>query len=80
VKRKRRRIINRRKKKGNKKLPRKTLFQPTKKPNLAKDPLWREVFIDSSESEESFDEEDMSQLDFFDMYNKGVKGGQPTML
>lgn len=75
VKKKRRRIINRRKKKGNKKMPRKTLFKPEKRPNLAKDPLWREVFIDSSESEESFDEENMSQLDFFDAYSKvGRKG------
>jgi hypothetical protein len=46
VKKKRKRIINRRKKKGNKKLPRKTLFKPLKKPNLAKDPLWKEVFLD----------------------------------
>ena len=47
VKRKRRRIIKRRKKKG-KKLPRKTLFKPEKRPDLAKDPLWREVFLDTS--------------------------------
>jgi len=53
VKRKRRRIIKRRKKKGIKKMPRKTLFRPVPKPNVASDPLWREVFIDSSSSDES---------------------------
>jgi hypothetical protein len=31
-------------------LPRKTLFKPEKRPNLAKDPLWREVFFEDSES------------------------------
>lgn len=46
VKRKRKRIIRRRKKKGIKKLPRKTLFKPDKKVNLFKDPLWKEVFIE----------------------------------
>ena len=45
-------MIRRRKKKGIKKLPRKTLFKPTQRPNLSKDPLWREVFLDSSEDEE----------------------------
>lgn len=53
VKRRRRRIIRRRKKKGIKKLPRKTLFKPEPKPNVASDPLWREVFIDTSSSDES---------------------------
>lgn len=46
VKRKRRGMIRRRKKKGIKKLPRKTLFKPIQKPNLANDPLWKEVFLD----------------------------------
>jgi hypothetical protein len=56
VKRKRRRIIRRRKKKGNKKLPRKTLFKPVPRPNLSNDPLWREVFLDPSSSEDSEDD------------------------
>lgn len=51
VKKKRRRIIRRRKKKGNKKMPRKTVFKPIPRPNLAKDPLWREVFLSESESD-----------------------------
>lgn len=58
VKRRRGRIIRLRKKKGNKKLPRKTLFKPIKRPNLANDPLWCEVFLDheSSSDDESDDE------------------------
>jgi hypothetical protein len=60
VKKKRRRIIRRRKKKGIKKLPRKTLFKPTQRPNLANDPLWREVFLDES-SEESEDDDAYGQ-------------------
>jgi hypothetical protein len=58
IKRKRARMIRRRKKKGIKKLPRKTLFAPTKRPNMSKDPLWNEVFIDDSSSEEGSVEED----------------------
>jgi hypothetical protein len=46
VARKRARIIKRRKKKGKKKMPRKTLFKPEKKIDTMKDPLWREIFID----------------------------------
>lgn len=58
VKRKRARMIKRRKKKGIKKMPRKTLFKPEKRPNMAKDPLWREVFLESSSSESDSEEED----------------------
>lgn len=43
----RKRIIKRRKARGKKKMPRKTLFKPQKQVNLAKDPLWKEIFIDS---------------------------------
>ena len=53
VKKRRLRIIKRRKKKGIKKMPRKTLFKPIPRPNLSKDPLWKEVFLDNSEDEES---------------------------
>jgi hypothetical protein len=46
VKNKRARIIRRRRRKGKKKMPRKTLFKPPKPINVGKDPLWREIFID----------------------------------
>lgn len=35
------------KKKGKQLLPWKTLFKPPKRVNLAKNPLWREVFLDN---------------------------------
>jgi hypothetical protein len=74
VKRKRRRIIKRRKKKGIKKMPRKTLFKPLKKPNLANDPLWKEVFLDPSSSEDESDEEDDDDKDNgeMDIYQLGL--------
>lgn len=71
VKRKRRRIIKRRKKRGNKKLPRKTLFKPNQRPDLSKNPLWREVFIDKSSEGES-DEENDPRLDSSDLFSLGV--------
>jgi hypothetical protein len=49
VAKKRSRIIKRRKKKGKKKMPRKTLFKPEKQLQVGKDPLWREIFIDQKE-------------------------------
>ena len=60
VAKKRKRIIRRRKKRGKKKMPRKTLFKPEKRINMAKDPLWREIFIDndSDSSDESGDEDE----------------------
>ena len=58
VTRKRARIIRRRKRKGIKKLPRKTLFKPDKRPNMAKDPLWREVFLDQSSDDSDSEEHD----------------------
>lgn len=76
VKRKRRRIIRRRKKKGIKKLPRKTLFKPIPRPNLSKDPLWKEVFLDPSSNEDSEEDEPMSankKEDDLDIYQLGLK-------
>ena len=60
VDKKRKRIIKRRKKRGKKKFPRKTLFKPEKRINVGKDPLWREIFIDndSESSDESLDEQE----------------------
>lgn len=49
----RKRIIKRRKARGKKKMPRKTLFKPKKQINLNNDPLWKEIFIDSHNVEES---------------------------
>ena len=59
VRRKRKRIIRRRKKKGKKLMPRKTLFKPKKKPNLAKDPLWREVFLDEDSDDSTVEDTDI---------------------
>ena len=76
VKRKRRRIIKRRKKKGNKKLPRKTVFKPIPRANLANDPLWKEVFLDSDSSNSEDDEQalasDEKKLED-DIYQIGLK-------
>ena len=33
-------------------MPRRTVFKPPQRPNLSKDPLWKEVFLSDSESEE----------------------------
>lgn len=75
IKKKRKRIIKRRKKRGKKLMPRATLFKPTKKENLDKNPLWKEVFIreDSDQDDESSGEEEA-----FNMYRdtlaiKGIK-------
>jgi len=65
VKKKRARVVKRRKKRGKKKFPRKTLFKPAKRINVGKDPLWREIFIDKhsdSESDSEDAEEDMIEL------------------
>lgn len=84
VQKRRKRIIRRRKKKGIKKMPRKTLFKPVARPNLANDPLWKEVFLESSGSEEDeeSDEEEAEagfmsgkkDKDDFDIYQLGLKG------
>jgi hypothetical protein len=42
-------------------MPRKTLFKPIVRPNMLKNPLWCEVFLDKDKDEESevdIDEED----------------------
>jgi len=58
VKNKRSRIIKRRKKKGKKKMPRKTLFKPVKQLEVGKDPLWREIFIEQKEEGSSESDSD----------------------
>jgi hypothetical protein len=75
---KRKRIIRRRKKKGKKKMPRKTLFKPEKQVNVGKDPLWREIFIDrqeegSSESDSDGEEEELMRLYREACAKKGIK-------
>ena len=77
VAKKRSRIIKRRKKKGKKKMPRKTLFKPEKQLQVGKDPLWREIFIDQKECQ-SESESDDNEDEFFRIYKealaqKGVK-------
>lgn len=69
-------MIKRRKKKGNKKLPRKTLFKPVPRPNLGNDPLWREVFLDPSSDEEDSEDEPSSankKDDDMDIYQLGLR-------
>ena len=66
VRRKRLRIIRRRKKNGKRLMPRKTLFKPMKRPNLAKDPLWKEIFLD-----ESSEDSTVEDTDIFD--DKGIE-------
>jgi hypothetical protein len=58
VDRKRARIIKRRKRRGKKKMPRKTLFKPDKAINLKKDPLWCEIFIDNKDEEQESDSDE----------------------
>lgn len=65
VRRKRRRIIRRRKKKGKKLMPRKTLFKPKKKPNLARDPLWREVFLDEPSDDSTVEDTEIFEEEKF---------------
>ena len=84
VKRKRARIVKRRKKRGKKKMPRKTLFKPEKQLQVGKDPLWREIFIDkqeegSSESESDGEEEELMRLYREACAKKGIKVSQKTM-
>ena len=77
VGKKRARIIRRRKKKGKKKMPRKTLFKPEKKIDVGKEPLWREIFIDKATAKEDSDSESDGE-DLFQMFRdacakKGIK-------
>ena len=71
VKKKRARIVKRRKKRGKKKFPRKTLFKPEKRINVGKDPLWREIFIDKHSDSES-DSED-AEADMIELYKQVCK-------
>lgn len=78
VKNKRSRIIKRRKKKGKKKMPRKTLFKPEKQINVGKDPLWREIFIDQKQDNSSESDSDGEEEELIRMYReacakKGIK-------
>ncbi len=78
VKNKRARIIKRRKKKGKKKLPRKTLFTPVPQINMSKDPLWREIFIDQKEEGSSQSDSDEEEQELIQMFRdalakKGIK-------
>jgi hypothetical protein len=73
VRRRRRRIIRRRKKKGKKLMPRKTLFKPTKRPDLAKDPLWREVFLDESSEDSTVEGTDIFEEEKFKVPEKPKK-------
>ena len=75
VRRKRRRIIRRRKKRGKKLMPRKTLFKPKKRPNLAKDPLWWEVFLDEDSEDSTVEDTDI--LDFEDGFKIKEKKSKP---
>lgn len=72
VDRKRSRIIKRRKRRGKKKMPRKTLFKPAKAINLSKDPLWNEIFIDNKEEDQESDSDEEDQL-MMNMYKAAAK-------
>jgi hypothetical protein len=81
VKAKRSKIIKRRKKKGKKLMPRSTLFKPPKRAKLDKNPLWREVFMQSSSDEDDSDGSDANDLEIYNMYRdtllaKGIKTGK----
>lgn len=71
VKKRRARIIKRRKKRGKKKFPRKTLFKPEKRINVGKDPLWREIFIDKHSDSES--DSDDNNADIIELYKQVCK-------
>ena len=77
VAKKRSRIIKRRKKKGKKKMPRKTLFKPEKQLQVGKDPLWREIFIeakdDQSDSDSDNNEEELFRIYKEALSQKGIK-------
>lgn len=57
-------------------MPRKTLFKPQKQINLGKDPLWREIFIDTAngvDSDADSDEENMVTMYKRVCATKGIK-------
>lgn len=62
---KRSKIIKRRKKKGKKLMPRKTLFKPKKKENLEKNPLWQEVFMNESSDDDYGSNSDAEDQEVF---------------
>lgn len=70
IAKKRKRIIKRRKKRGKKLMPRKTLFKPKKKENLEKNPLWQEVFMNESSDEEYDSNSDGEDQEVFQMYKE----------
>lgn len=82
VKKKRARVVKRRKKRGKKRFPRKTLFKPPKPINVRKDPLWREIFIEKhseSESDSEEAEEDMIELYKQVCKRRGIKFSKDTL-
>ena len=44
-------------------MPRKTLFKPIVRPNMLKNPLWCEVFLDKQENEGDESEVDVEEED-----------------
>lgn len=59
-------------------MPRKTLFKPEKQLQVAKDPLWREIFIDQKEEGSSESDSDGEEEELIRMYRdacaaKGIK-------
>ena len=65
VRRKRRRVVRRRKKQGKRLMPRKTLFKPKKRPNLAKDSLWKEIFMNDGSDDSTVEDTDVFEDDNF---------------
>ncbi len=63
VQKRRKRIIRRRKKKGIKKMPRKTLFKPIKRENMLNNPLWCEVFMEQDKKEDDSTDSDRDPED-----------------
>lgn len=85
VKAKRRRIIKRRKKKGKKLMPRATLFKPAKRAKLDKNPLWREVFMQSDSDEDDSGDEEANDAEVYNMYRdtllaKGIQSDKHRKL
>jgi hypothetical protein len=70
---KRKRIIARRKKRGKKLMPRKTLFKPKKREKLEKNPLWQEVFMKDSSDDDDGSVSDLEDQEVFNMYRDAMK-------
>jgi len=78
IQKKRKRIIKRRKKRGNKLIPRNTLFKPKKKEDLLKNPLWQEVFCHEDSDNDDGSGSDFEDQQIMNMYRdtllaKGIK-------